>query len=252
MSWVRSSGITNGGALSDIPTWFSATDEEVVSLLNAHYNNQIDLTQYWTVGDIRYITLTASSANSFVVPFILYNIGGKELVEPINGHTECAFIVGMLYTTESYWSYKMNSSKTNSGGWGSCEVRTFCNETFPTWLPSSLSGIFKQHINYQGRGDYGGGVGQSQDYFALPAEKEVIGSTYWAKSTDEADLSQFEWFTTSANQIKYGMTDTGGSYYWLRSARSSSSTDFVEIQHNGSEWPESANSSRPISPFGVI
>lgn len=82
-------------------TWSKATDEQIIAMLDAHYAGEIDIHDYWHVGDERVIHIAAhagvapDSANPAQdVVMVLMNVGGKDLVSPINGITECAFIVG--------------------------------------------------------------------------------------------------------------------------------------------------------------
>ena len=238
-------------------TWADGTDAEIVAMVNAADNGEINLADYWHVGDERQVTLSAMSATGVgeshaeqTVTFVLMNAGGKTLANATpSGRTECNFIVGMKngLAEKGY----MNSSNTNSGGWEACARRTWCNSMFRNAIPSTLRDIFKQHLNVTANGS-SSTTATSTDYFALPAEKEVFGSVSRADSTAEASLTQFEYYKTSSNRIKK-TGDSGSVSYWGdRSPRSGNSGIFCTVSSNGSADYEPASFGRLLAPFGVI
>lgn len=226
--------------------WSTGTDAEIATMLEAHYAGTIDIYDYWDVGDER--TITLSGINDGVdetIVMVLMNKGGKTLNTPINNHTECAFIVGQkdcLSFTKS-----MNSTDTNVGGWGSSELRTWCNSTYKNSFPSTIINIFKPYIN-----DFASSsntMDSSVDYFAFEAAKE-IGSVGSSPSIEYSNLSTFEYYTTSNNRIK--KKNGTDSIYWTRSIRNNNNTDFLYIGVNGNSAPRKASLLAGIAPFGVI
>ena len=193
-----------------IVTWADGTDAEIVAMVNAADNGEINLADHWHVGDERQVTLSAMSATGVgeshveqTVTFVLMNAGGKTLANATaSGRTTCSFIVGLKNGLAEIGA--MNSDNTAEGGWDACPRRTWCNEVFRNAIPEALRGIFKQHLNVTANGT-GSTTVTSTDYFAFPAEKEVFGSNTNANSTAEASLTQFEYYATEANRIKtYG------------------------------------------------
>lgn len=193
-----------------IVTWADGTDEEIVAMVNAADNGEINLADYWSVGDERQVTLSAMGAIGVeethaeqTVTFVLMNAGGKTLANATpSGRSECSFIVGMKNGLAEIGA--MSSDNTAVGGWDACPRRTWCNEVFRNAFPLTLRGIFKQHLNITANGK-GSTTVTSTDYFAFPAEKEVFGSNTNANSTAEASLTQFDYYVTEANRIKtYG------------------------------------------------
>ena len=245
-----------------IVTWAGGTDEEIVAMIEAADAGEINLADYWTVGDERQVTLSAMPATGVgeshveqTVTFVLMNAGGKTLANATaSGRTTCSFIVGMkngLANGTTGETGYMNSSNTNSGGWEACARRTWCNSVFRNAIPSTLRGIFKQHLNITANGTDSTTI-TSTDYFALPAEKEVFGSVTYANSTAEASLTQFEYYKTSANRIKK-TGDSGSAYaWWERSPYSGYSGDFCSVSPDGSANSNGASSARALAPFGCI
>lgn len=245
-----------------IVTWADGTDAEIVAMVNAADNGEINLADHWSVGDERQVTLSAMSATGVgeshvaqTVTFVLMNAGGKTLANATpSGRTTCSFIVGMknglANGTTGEYGY-MNSSDTNSGGWESSNRRTWCNDVFRNVIPESLRGIFKQHLNVTANGG-GTTTVTSTDYFSLPAEKEVFGSVTYANSTAEENLTQFEYYKTSSNRIKKD-GDSGSAYYWWeRSPSYNNSSNFCIVASDGSKDYFLASTALLLSPFGVI
>ena len=245
--------INHMSLIPDIVTWADGTDAEIAAMLEAHYAGYIDVTDYWSVGDERTVSLSAMSATevgeSHVaqdVTMVLMNEGGKTLVTPINNHTECVFIVGQkdCLKTKGY----MNSSDINAGGWDSCVRRTWCNNIYKNAFSSTIIGIFKEHQNITGQGSTNQTLTTiSNDYFALPSEKEIFGSTTYANATAEASNTQFKYYETSANRQKNINGYTG--YWW---SRSPSRDAFSGVYNDGTVGSFRASVDIGIAPFGVI
>lgn len=194
-----------------IVTWADGTDEEIANMLEAHYNGDIDIHDYWTVGESRQIDIGAIAATSDFTDYyeaqsinmVLVNSGGKELVDPINGKTECAFVLGMdsILAGVGGRLALMNPTNTNTGGWDDCKRRAWCNTNFRNAVDDDIRGIFKKIVNTTADGNSDTTV-DSEDYFFLAAEKEVHGVNTNASSNAELELSQFKYFETSANKYR--------------------------------------------------
>ena len=258
----------------DIVSWASGTDEQIAAMLEAHYNGDIDITDYWNVGDERVVSLSAMAATGVSeahsaqdVTLVLANEGGKILSS--DQTTECAYVVALkkpldpgtfdVSTGYSECGY-MGASDSNAGWWKDCARRTWCNEVFKGAFPETLRGIFKQFINVSSKFDFPGhGTDTTDDYFALMAEKEFMGSNSKAYADSESSLSQFEYFNNSSVRNNY--TDlTDGSYsMWTRSAwnydgwSQSQGVYYTYVDNqDGSSSQSRANYKKQIAPFGVI
>lgn len=240
-----------------IVTWADGTDAEIVAMVNAADNGEINLADYWSVGDERHVTLSAMEATGVgeshveqTVTFVLMNAGGKTLVNATpSGRTECSFIVGMKNGLAE--TGYMRSTNLNTNGWEGLPRRTWCNDVFRNAIPVSLRDIFKQHLNITANGN-STTTATSTDYFALPAEKEVFGSASYANSTAEASLTQFEYYKTSSNRIKKTGDSGSANDWWERSPRSDVSTGFCLVYDNGNAGSNGASVACLLSPFGVI
>ena len=246
----------------EIVTWADGTDGQIVAMIKAADKGLINLSDYWSVGDERKVTLSAMSATGVgeshakqTVTFVLMNAGGKTLANATpSGRSECSFIVGMkngLAKGTSAETGYMNSSDTTNGGWESCARRTWCNNVFRNAIPSALRDIFKQHLNITSGGS-SNTITTSTDYFALPAEKEVFGSVTFANPTVESNLTQFEYYKTSANRVKKRGDSGSANSWWERSLYSGSSSYFCNVGSAGGAGYGTASTTYMLAPFGVI
>lgn len=246
------------------PTWADGTDEEIAEALQKHYAGEIDLHNVagWEIGSERTVHLNAMAATGVGeghveqdVTMVLMNAGGKTLTTPIGSVTECAFVVGqknMLANGTTREGGYMNSSDTNTGGWNQCARRAWCNEVYKAALPSTFVGILKQHQNITAAGT-GSTTTTSSDYVALPAETEVFGSVTYANSTAEASLTQFKYYETASNRIKYQGNSGSAIDWWERSPLTSSSYSFCRVSSGGAASNSFyASSTYGFAPFFCI
>ena len=249
-----------------IVTWSGGTDEEIVAMVEAADRGEINLSDYWSVGDTRTVHLSAMDATGVgeshaaqEVDLVLMHAGGYELNEAVaSGRTTCSFIVGQKdsLATAGY----MNSSNTNSGSWNGSARRTWCNSVYKNALPSTLLPIFKQFKTITAQ-TYNGSTNQeSVDYFALPAAKEVFGgsassagtSTSHSNLTEFNALFQFDYYKTTSNRVKkLGKTGTA-TIWWDRSPYCANSNRFCSVKSDGTADYYVASISRGLAPFGCI
>ena len=232
------------------PSWSTGTDAEIVEVLEKHYNGEIDLTEYWSVGDTRRVTLSAMSATGVgeshaeqTVSFVLSNVGGKYLSD---GVTECLFQVDQLNSLNE--TGYINSTNTNTGGWKSSKRRAWCNNVYKNAIPSTLRGIFKEFINQSGTG--GGtsvNVENTTDTFALRAEIEIFGSR---QNSAAGEGSQIKWYETTSNRTK--KVNSYNSSWWERSQSTGWTNRFCCVDSSGNTDYTIASDNRGLAPFGVI
>ena len=274
MGWIPSYKKPSGGGSYTPPTWSDGTDEEIIEALEKHYAGEIDLTEYWSVGDERVIHLNACNASSSAYTiaseqdsiWVLMNVGGKQLTTPINNKSECAFVVGLkgvLSYRNDYFSCAMGSrvwSDTNNilRYWLNNKWASF-DTGLPIMLPASILGIFKEFVAISGSGEYTDDFSSVNNYFAVPSEKEVLGTNVRGSSIAEDSLSQFEYYKTSANRVKhYGSSNNYFvSQWWTRTGDYYAYSNVLTIVYDttyGEVNSVQANSSNklPVSPFGVI
>ena len=253
--------VVNRELVVEVPiySWSTGTDEQIVDMIQRADRGEINLADYWHVGDERVVHLDAMEATGVGeshaaqdVTLVLMNAGGKTLNTPTEGgRTTCSFIVGMKNCLNEH-GY-MNSTDTSIGGWDACARRTWCNNIFYNSIPASLRPIFKQVKNKTGSLSSGTGVNSfvdSIDYFAFPAEYEVFGTYNNSSETYESGLQQFEYYQTSANRIK--QRNGSANNWWDRSPRKTGATSFCDVNSIGTTDRYNASSLLGISTFGCI
>ena len=231
--------------------WADATDEHILDLLEKHYAGEIDIHDYWSVGDTRKISLSAMEATGVSeshvaqdVELVLVNAGGKTLAD---GETECAFIVMQKDALIEPGYIDTDNNKY----WGDCKRRTWCNSVYKNAIPASIASAFKEFINPTGtRAET---MDNSiKDYFALAAEKEVFGAKTYAVNIENARLSKFDIFTDASDRVKHEGDGGAVTGWWLRSYRYGMITDFVACGTSGTSVSISKDGLKGIAPFGVI
>lgn len=252
-------------------TWTDGTDEEIIEALDKHYAGEINLHDYWSVGDERVVSLSAITDTTYSaetqeaqdVIFVLVNAGGKTLVTPINEVSECAFIVGQKECLSTAGMMQKSSSSTVTSGWSSSGRRSWCNNTYRNAIPESIRSIFKQHYNYLANSYSSTAYTSTSDYFCLPSAKEIYGigavataSGNYANADAESLNAQLEYYKASSTRIKHRGTNT--SDYWTSSknyytdSTTSSRRRFEYINTAGTVSAIVQTAAYGIAPQGVI
>lgn len=241
----------------EIVSWATGTDEQIAAMVAASDAGVIDLYDYWSVGDERKVRLSAITSSNWsygeethsaqTVTFVLMNKGGKTLA---SGGT-CKFVVGL----KNCLSVKgwINFADVSSGGFPQMSRRGWYDTDFRNAIPATLRGIFKQHINYCNVGDSSvkpGTIGSTVDYFAPPAVVEVLGNN--GNYSMDGEGTQFEWYKTTANQLKK-LGDSGSkANYWTRSKQTYNNTNMCLINTNGVCTTTRPSSFLGLTMFGCI
>ena len=251
-----------------IVAFADGTDAEIEKMIEAHYAGKINIGDYWAVGDKRTIHHNAMAAtgvseshkaNDYI--YVIIGIEHDDLVTAINGKTKAAITIQterMLYldtTTEYNSSYDtshecgyMNSSNTNSGGWGYCDRHTWCNNVYKKCLPTYIQNMMKQVRKLTSEGSQSNTIKTSNDYAFLPSEIEIFGSTTHSFAGEGKQYQYFK--NATANRYKkprYSSTYVSGQY-WTRSPYSSDSDSFCGVGRDGSANADSASNTGGIVP----
>lgn len=137
--------------------------------------------------------------------------------------------------------YQMNSSDTNSGGWGTCLMRTSTMPTLQSGMPDTLAQVKVPYVNYNQST-----ILYSDDYLFLPAEKEVFGTRTWSPAAEANALTQFAYYKNGGSKIKR----LSGSvvYWWLRSVSFDRSGNFCCVYPAGNANRDAASFSSGAAP----
>ena len=236
-----------------IVTFAGGTDTEIAKMIQAHYNNEINISDYWAVGDTRSVSLSAMSATGVgeshraqTVQFVIGDFEHDDLATAINGHTKAAITLlqkdclmdatnasslnnGSINTENGY----MNSSNTNSGGWKNCARRTWCNNVYFNAFPSAWQSMVKTVNKKVSVGNNSPTIETVQDKIFLAAEIEIFGSTAHSFAGEGTQYTYYK----NATANRYKMPKWSSSYvshiHWERSPRSGSYEYFCNVDYYG-------------------
>lgn len=252
-----------------IVTFANGTDEEISAMIQAHYNDKINIADYWAVGDTRSVSLSAMSATGVgeshraqTVQLVILDFEHDDLATAINGHSKAAVSIGLKDclmdasnasnpvngggNTENGY---MNSSATNAGGWKNCARRAWCNNVFFAALPSTWQSMVKTVNKKSGTG--GGsssGTETTADKIFLASEIEIFGSK--THSVD-GEGTQYQYYkNATANKYKMPKWSSGNvsNIYWERSPFSGNTYYFCYMNYGGAAEFNSADFARGVAP----
>lgn len=251
-----------------IVTFAGGTDEEILAMVQAHYNDKINIADYWAVGDTRNVNLSAMSATGVgeshraqTVQLVIGDFEHDDLVTSINGHTKAAITLlqkdclmdvtsasnptnGSADTEKGY----MNSSNTNVGGWKSCARRTWCNNVYFAALPSAWQSIVKTVNKKVSVGNNSSTIETVQDKIFLAAEIEIFGSTTYSVSGEGTQYQYYKNATANRYKMPKWGTSSASHIYWERSPYSGYATAFCIVYDSGSADSDSASNARGVAP----
>ena len=233
---------------------------------------------YWSIGDRKAVTLNGtvgklSLSNVTTYAFIIgfnhnASVEGTNRIHfqlaktALTGGTDvclCDSSYNSNVSTTGYFS--MNSSRTNSGGWASSQMRTnICGTSLSSYsgtiiavIPAALRAVLKSVTKYTD--NTGGGstaasaVTATTDYAFLLSEYEVFGSISRANSNEASKQAQYDYYKAGNSKVKYNHSATSTAVpWWLRSPGASVSSGFVIVGYDGTVDSGSASYSRGVAP----
>lgn len=219
---------------------------------------------YWSIGDRKAVTLNGtvgklSLSNVTTYAFIIgfnhnASVEGANRIHfqlaktALSGGTDVCLCDSSYNSTVSTTGYfSMNSSRTNSGGWASSQMRTnICGTSLSSYsgtiiavIPEALRAVLKPVTKYTDNTANGGGstasyVTATTDYFFLLSEFEVFGSISYGNTNEKNKQAQYAYYSAGNSKIKYKHDGTStAAYWWLRSPSASYSSTFVTVSTDG-------------------
>ena len=233
---------------------------------------------YWSIGDRKAVTLNGtvgklSLSNVTTYAFIIgfnhnASVEGANRIHfqlaktALSGGTDvclCDSSYNSNVSTTGYFS--MNSSRTNSGGWASSQMRTnICGTSLSSYsgtiiavIPAALRAVLKSVTKYTD--NTGGGstaasyVTATTDYFFLLSEFEVFGSISYGNTNEKNKQAQYAYYSAGNSKIKYKHDATStAALWWLRSPLAGNSNIFVFVSVDGTVNGNTAHNSLGFAP----
>lgn len=238
-----------------IVSFADGTPAELAAMLAAHDAGDIDIMDYWSLGDKRTISHLAMAATNVGETHAAQNRSwvlmdtGTQSGYVFSDNTPVHFVVGCedCFDETGY----MNSTNTNAGSWDSSARRTWCNNELPASLDEDTRTLFKPFKVITASENNSDVLTTSIDWFALFAECEILGSATYSRTAEASALTQVEWFKTAANRIK--KVNGTNDIWWERSPRANNAIAFCSITTAGAaRAADVANTVRGLAPFGCI
>lgn len=234
---------------------------------------------YWSIGDRKAVTLNGtvgklSLSNVTTYAFIIgfnhnASVEGANRIHfqlaktALSGGTDVCLCDSSYNSTVSTTGYfSMNSSRTNSGGWASSQMRTnICGTSLSSYsgtiiavIPAALRAVLKSVTKYTDNTANGGGstasyVTATTDYFFLLSEFEVFGSISYGNTNEKNKQAQYAYYSAGNSKIKYKHDGTStAARWWLRSPFASYSSSFVYVDTDGTVYNYIASLSTGFAP----
>ena len=255
-------------SLLKIVAFATGTDEEIATMIEAHYNNKINIADYWSVGDMRTVHLSSMAATGVGeshraqdVQFVIGDFDHDDLTTSINGHSKAAVTLlqkdclmdasnasnpvnGSGNTENGY----MNSSVTNAGGWKNCARRTWCNNVYFAALPSAWQSMVKTVNKKTSAGNGQSAIETVQDKVFLAAEIEIFGSTTYSFAGEGTQYQYYKNATANRYKMPKWNSSSVTNVYWKRSPANRYDSHFCNGNGDGSTDSGKANNARGIAP----
>ena len=192
----------------------------------------------FAVGDEKNITLSTDEALTLAI----MDFDHDELADG-TGYAGITF--GMKNLMAS--ARQMNSSNTNSGGFTGSAMYAWLQNTLLPTLPSDLQAVLKSVNKKTSAGSQSSTINTNAMKVFLFAEIEIFGTVTYSKA---GEGTQYSYFATAANRIKYLSNGSGyADFWWGRSPRASTSAGFCLVDSGGNASHASASLSLSV-PFG--
>ena len=228
--------------ITDVPNSFSTDSWKTI--IKAVKNNNISK---YNVGDTKAIDMGSYGTHTLRVANMSTP---SECSTSGFSQTACGFVLEFadIITTQV-----MNDTNTNVGGWPASSMRTFVNNDIYNSLPSDFKYEIINTTVVSSHGSKDSSNFTSTDKLYLLAPKEIYSD--WSIKYDTAkdltrqlDYYKNEGVTTSSYSNAIKMYDSSGSYWWLRSAYSVSSSYFYTVNYNGNWYNGGAFGTYGVSP----
>lgn len=233
---------------------------------------------YWSVGDRKAVTLNgtvgALTLSNYTTYAFIIGFNHNASVEGANrihfqlaktalsgGKDVCLCDKSYDSTVSTTGYFSMNSSRTNSGGWKSSQMRTkICGTSLSSYsgtiiavIPAALRAVLKSVTKYTDNtgnsSTSASAVTATTDYFFLLSEFEVFGSRKYANSNEKSKQAQYAYYSAGNSKIKYKHDGTStAAYWWLRTPNAATSTGIAYVDTGGTVNADGAYYSLGFAP----
>lgn len=163
----------------------------------------------------------------------------------LEGGQNICFVDSNYEETDSTTGFRMNTSRTNSGGWEDSYMRNnICGTSKSTTsgrimgaIPAELRNALKsvtKYTNNNGSSSASSAVTATTDYFFLLSEYEVFGNIEYSNTYEANYQQQYAYYSAGNSKAKYEHNSTGSeAIWWLRSPYAGYYSSFVRAFGGG-------------------
>lgn len=239
--------------------WSTGTDEQIVAMVNAYYNDEItldDVKSVWSVGDAREMEFSAIPAQCVEVSegqetqkveIVIIDFNHNDLYETVNGKSKALITVQLKDCLNNYGNLDPYIDAFATGefnGWFYTRryywADKWCYESIPLTIRDSIKKV-KSYFYYYIKSDstYITSYGVSNCF--LLSEYEIFGNKNYINIEEGY---QYEYYKNTSNRIKSNAT------WWTRSNIDTSHnfTKFCIVKEDGTEGYDTITSSNGICP----
>jgi hypothetical protein len=233
-----------------IVTWADGSETEISEMLEAHYLGKINISEYWSIGDIRnsyirYISkgTTGEEQYSQDIQLVIIGFNHDTLETNVNSRSKAAVTIQVNNSLNNagYMNSKCNTQDYSL--WKDSARRTWCNNDFVNSLPE-LKSLIRPVIKVTNRGAdiaYSNYRGQEEtvDTVFLLSDSEIFGNgSYLMNSISiygalNPDGTQYEYMETLNHRIKTIATVADSWYGRSSYIDSSGSSIFIGVEDDG-------------------
>lgn len=229
-------GVTKTATLSvtviQISAFATSTWAEIKAAVQAGIGG-LDLSEFWAVGDTKSVTLTTNEVIELQIAGFNHDTYSDGVTAPVT----------LVMKNCLRLAAPMNGANANNGGYPASAMKTWVETNIYNKLPSDLKAIVapvkkKCYTTYNSTSS----LSEANYNVWLLAEAEVFDRISYTVGSGEG--TKYPIFTDNASRIK--KINESARYWWLRSAVSSYSTNFVLVISDGSVGYSLASSSTGV------
>lgn len=223
-----------------VVTWQNGTDAEIADMLTAHYKGDIKISDYWSVGDTRKVSLS----NGEWVELVIIGFDADTLTSSINGKT----LAAVTWQQKNCLADKRAmSSNSNAYDWTNTNLRTWLRDTYYGYLPSKFKSLIKtvnkksSHTLSTPSSTASPTVFDSQETIFIPSYGELHSNNIAPDKT-----KVYEFYKVASNVSKNMSYWTRTGYVYITTSNST-----YGFHTDGGNYT-SATNSQGVAPAGCL
>ena len=233
-----------GGKPVAIVPFSTGTDAEVGAMIDAAQDGLIDLSDTWSVGDTRTISVgsfTDGAGNTHSQQDI------DIVITSFDEYMSCGNVMQIDFKDALATSVRINSTKTNVGGYGATEMKTTTLPALANALPTWMKDRLIEFSVLASEGNQSSTIETvTGNKLALRSEIELFGSTTHSASGEGSYVTYYNSNTKRTKKKGHSGTASG---WFERSPYSGGTTDFCYVGSDGGTGNIRANYSGGVAPF---